>query len=93
MNEINQAVKDAIILIPSLEPDERLPAYIRELEKSGFGRIVVVDDGSGDPLTALSDYCGIPVPGPLSGLEQRAVRFDGVTEKADMRDTVDAFLR
>ena len=50
-------------------------------------------DDSGDPLAALSEHCGIPVPGPLSGLEQRTVRFDGVTEKADMRATVDAFLR
>ena len=48
MSEINQAVRDAVILIPSLEPDERLPAYIRELEQNGFGRIVVVDDGSGE---------------------------------------------
>lgn len=46
-----------------------------------------------DPLTALSAHCGIPVPGPLSGLERRTVRFDGVTEKSDMRATVDAFLR
>ena len=48
MNETNQAVRDAVILIPSLEPDKRLPAYIRELEQSGFGLIVVVDDGSGE---------------------------------------------
>ena len=38
--------QDAVILIPSLEPDERLPAYIRRLKDAGFGRIVVVDDGS-----------------------------------------------
>ena len=48
MNETSRAVRDAVILIPSLEPDGRLPAYIRELEQSGFGRIVVVDDGSGE---------------------------------------------
>ena len=61
MNEINQAVKDAIILIPSLEPDERLPAYIRELEKSGFGRIVVVDDGSGEKYQPVfQEVSGIP---------------------------------
>ncbi len=48
MNETNQAIRDAVILIPSLEPDERLPAYIRELEQSGFGLIIVVDDGSGE---------------------------------------------
>ena len=50
-------------------------------------------DSGSDPLAALSARCGIPTPGPLSGLDQRAVRFDGVTEKADMRATVDAFLR
>ena len=48
MSEISRAVRDAVILIPSLEPDGRLPAYIRELEESGFGHIVVVDDGSGE---------------------------------------------
>ncbi len=46
-----------------------------------------------DPLAALSSCCGIPTPAPLSGLDQREVRFDGVTEKADMQATVDAFLR
>jgi len=46
-----------------------------------------------DPLSALSDFCAIPVPKPLSGLDQRAVRFDGVTDKAEMRAVVDGFLR
>ena len=46
-----------------------------------------------DPLSALSAFCGIPTPAPLSGLDSRPVRFDGVTDKADMRATVDAFLR
>jgi dolichol-phosphate mannosyltransferase len=40
------AAQDAVILIPSLEPDDRLPAYIRRLKEGGFARIVVVDDGS-----------------------------------------------
>ena len=42
----SNAAEDAVILIPSLEPDDRLPAYIRRLADSGFSRIVVVDDGS-----------------------------------------------
>ena len=46
-----------------------------------------------DPLKALSDFCGIPIPAPLSGLDARPVRFDGVTEKSDMPDAVDAFLQ
>lgn len=61
MKEISHAVQSTAILIPSLEPDERLPAYIRELEKAGFGRIVVVDDGSGDLYqTVFREVSGIP---------------------------------
>lgn len=48
MNEISNAVRNAVILIPSLEPDNRLPAYIRKLSENGFYRIVVVDDGSSE---------------------------------------------
>ena len=43
-----QPAADAVILIPSLEPDERLPQYIRELKESGFRHAVVVDDGSSE---------------------------------------------
>ena len=43
-----RALADAVILIPSLEPDDRLPAYIQKLADSGFGHIVVVDDGSAE---------------------------------------------
>ena len=38
--------KQALMLIPSLEPDERLPVYVRALLDSGFGQVVIVDDGS-----------------------------------------------
>ncbi len=34
------------LIIPSLSPDERLPSYVQELLQSGFGEIVVIDDGS-----------------------------------------------
>ena len=37
---------EAVLLIPSLEPDERLPAYIKALLAAGFRHAVVVDDGS-----------------------------------------------
>ncbi|MCL1854701.1 MAG: bifunctional glycosyltransferase family 2/GtrA family protein [Clostridia bacterium] len=38
---------DTAVLIPSYQPDERLPSYIETLRGSGLCRIVVVDDGSG----------------------------------------------
>lgn len=53
MKQRNEAVARAVILIPSLEPDERLPAYIRDLKEAGFGHIVVVDDGSGEAYQPL----------------------------------------
>ena len=49
------AAEQAVILIPSLEPDERLPAYIQKLKEGGFGHIVVVDDGSGDAYRPIFD--------------------------------------
>lgn len=35
------------VIIPSYEPDEKLPALLRKLREDGFVNIVVVDDGSG----------------------------------------------
>ena len=49
------AAEQAVILIPSLEPDERLPAYIRKLKEGGFAHIVVIDDGSGDAYRPIFD--------------------------------------
>lgn len=39
-------IKDIILLIPSLSPDEKLINYLRECIALGFPRIVVVNDGS-----------------------------------------------
>ena len=36
------------VLIPSLEPDEKLTAYVRKLTGAGYGLILVVDDGSSE---------------------------------------------
>ena len=43
-------------------------------------------------MAALASASGMAVPKPLSGLDERPVRFPEVTEKADMRAVVDAFL-
>lgn len=50
------AAEQAVILIPSLEPDERLPAYIQELKAGGFAHIVVVDDGSSEAFQAVFSF-------------------------------------
>ena len=46
-----------------------------------------------DALAALSGACSLPVPKPLSGLDARTVRFEGVSDKNAMRDVVDGFIR
>ena len=38
--------QDCCVLIPSLSPDERLPAYVQDLLAADFQLILVVDDGS-----------------------------------------------
>ncbi|MDO4483143.1 MAG: bifunctional glycosyltransferase family 2/GtrA family protein [Clostridia bacterium] len=42
-----------VMLIPSLEPDERLPKYVQALLDKGFETIVVVDDGSSEAFQAV----------------------------------------
>lgn len=36
------------IIIPSYEPDEKLPGLLQKLRETGFRNIVLVDDGSGE---------------------------------------------
>ena len=45
----------AAILIPSLEPDDRLPAYVDKLCESGFRHVVIVDDGSSEKFQPIFD--------------------------------------
>lgn len=44
-----------IVLVPSLEPDDRLPAYVSELMSNGFSRVVVVNDGSSADYQPIFD--------------------------------------
>lgn len=36
-----------LVLIPALDPDEKMIRYVRNLEQEGFSHILLVDDGSG----------------------------------------------
>ena len=44
---------DTVILIPSLNPDEKMLKLIRDLREAGFVHIVCVDDGSAPEYTGL----------------------------------------
>ena len=46
MENKERAKQETVVLIPSLNPDEKLTAYVMELIKIGFRRILLVDDGS-----------------------------------------------
>ncbi|MBQ9727759.1 MAG: bifunctional glycosyltransferase family 2/GtrA family protein [Kiritimatiellae bacterium] len=54
---------NAAIVIPSLDPDERLPGYCRELRAATDAPIVLVDDGSRADLRAVFDECVRSAPG------------------------------
>ena len=57
--------ESAVILIPSLEPDDRLPAYVKQLRQRGFTRAVIVDDGSSEKyqpiFNQLAEMDGVTV--------------------------------
>lgn len=48
-------MKDIVILIPALDPDEKLRTLINELQNAGFSKIVVVNDGSNSGCQAFFD--------------------------------------
>ena len=48
-------VKDTVILIPSLNPDEKMTNLVRNLKSAGFKHIVCVDDGSPDEYRHIFD--------------------------------------
>lgn len=49
MNGISQTA----VVIPAYKPDNRLPPYVAALKEAGIGKIVIVDDGSGEEHRAL----------------------------------------
>lgn len=49
---MNSAKKTAVV-IPAYKPDDRLPPYVQALIDAGIGKIVIVDDGSGEGYREL----------------------------------------
>ena len=81
---LSRALRDAVILIPSLEPDERLPAYIRKLADGGFGHIVVVDDGSPEAYQRIFQEIAL-IDSRVQVLHHEVNRGKGVALKTGYR--------
>lgn len=47
--------QNSTVVIPALEPEENLVEYIQKLIDSGIGKIIVVDDGSGEDYKYIFD--------------------------------------
>ncbi|MEG2206587.1 MAG: bifunctional glycosyltransferase family 2/GtrA family protein [Clostridia bacterium] len=45
--------KETAVVIPAYKPDDRLPPYVAALKAAGIGKIIIVDDGSGEASRAL----------------------------------------
>lgn len=45
---MDQTYDRICIIIPSLHPDDKLLALLKNLREGGFSRIILVDDGSGE---------------------------------------------
>ncbi len=54
---MSDAYRTAVI-IPAYKPDKRLPPYVAQLKEAGVGKIVIVDDGSGEDFKPL--FASIP---------------------------------
>ena len=61
--------QDAVVLIPYLEPDERLPRYVEAQQEKGIEHIVVVDDGSGPNIRPINEALAAMPGSAQYGLE------------------------
>ena len=59
---LSSPLRSTIVVIPALDPDPVLPAYVRELLEQGAEQVVTVDDGSGPDFA--------PTFGALSALDR-----------------------
>jgi len=71
--------RQTVILIPSLEPDERLPAYVDALLERGFAHVVIVDDGSSEKYQPI--FNGLAEKNGCTVLHHEVNRGKGVALK------------
>lgn len=48
-------MRQSVILIPALNPDDKLRSYVQELMQKGFSRIIIVNDGSEEEYNSIFD--------------------------------------
>ncbi len=71
------------VIIPAYKPDDRLPPYVSALRQAGVGKVVVVDDGSGESYQALFDL--IPEDGASHVIHYAPNAGKGVALKRGMQ--------
>lgn len=48
-------MRNAVVIIPALNPDDRLVSYCEDLINAGFSRIILIDDGSSAEFRPIFD--------------------------------------
>lgn len=86
----SEPAETAAILIPSYQPEGKLPPYVRALREAGFRTIVVVDDGSGDAYTPLFDAVAAEGGGAAHVIRYPANRGKGFALRTGMEHIRDA---
>lgn len=81
MNDL--LMRQSALIIPAYKPDDRLPPYVQALKEAGVGRIVVVDDGSGDSYQNL--FHSIPQDGVTHIISYAPNRGKGVALRTGMQ--------
>ncbi|MCE5344209.1 MAG: bifunctional glycosyltransferase family 2/GtrA family protein [Eubacteriales bacterium] len=85
----NKHVEDVAVLIPSYQPDPRLPPYVKALLDAGFGKIVVVDDGSGPAYDEIFDSLAQEADNRVRVLRDTPNRGKGYALRTGMRYLAD----
>lgn len=75
------------LIIPAYKPDDRLPPYIQALKEAGIGKIVIVDDGSGDSYSPL--FNSIPQDEQVHIISYMPNGGKGVALRTGMRYVLD----
>ena len=86
----NEHVQDVAILIPSYQPGDQLPPYTKALREAGFGKIVVVDDGSGEAYTALFESLLTPDDDTVHLIRYEPNKGKGFALRTGMQYILDA---